>query len=151
MPRSVQEEPERLAGRSAQGRTGAFPFPMAAPDLSDFFSQYRPMLRILSSADLVWLKGKRPSELRQFRKERTAIYFQYLGDLRRDLRALLVWAAPHDAQAFTEMDKASWTMYGLLVKLVLEGLLYYCGIQQRDNGAVERCFKQLGNVLSAAA
>lgn len=124
---------------------------MEAQDLSSFLQQYRPMLRLLSGADLVWLSQEQYSDLGHFRRERAAIYFQYLGELCRDLRALPLWAAPDDPEAFIELDKASWTMQKMLVKLALEGVLYYIGIPRRDSGLVERCFEKLGSLLSAAA
>jgi hypothetical protein len=109
------------------------------------------MLRLLSSPELVWLKRHGYSDVHHFRRERTAIYFQYLGELCRDLRALSLWTAPQDADAFIELDRASWMMQKMLVRLALEGLLYYTGIRRRDSVLVERCFEKLGNLLTAAA
>jgi hypothetical protein len=149
--RSVHEDPEGVARRGAEQRTGPQQDHIETPDLSSFLEQYRPMLRLLSSADLSSLRRQGYSGMRQFRRERVAIYFQYLRELCRDLRALPVWEASNDAEAFIEMDKASWMMQKMLVKLAMEGLLYYVGIQQRDSRLVERCFEKLGRVLNAAA
>jgi hypothetical protein len=124
---------------------------MEAQDLSSFLEKYRPMLRLLSGADLAWLSQRQYSDLGHFRRERATIYFQYLGELCRDLRALPLWMAPNDPEAFIEMDKASWMIQKMLVKLALEGALYYLGIRRRDSRLVERCFEKLGNLLSAAA
>jgi hypothetical protein len=109
------------------------------------------MLRLLSNSDLVWLKRGRYSRLGHFRRERAAIYFRYLGELCRDLRELPLWTARQDAEAFIEMDKASWTMQKLLMMLALQGVLYYLGIRRRDTGLVERYLEELGSLLSAAA
>jgi hypothetical protein len=109
------------------------------------------MSRLLSNADLVYLKRQGYSGVGHFRREKSAIYFQYLGDLRRDMRALPLWTATQDAEAFIEMDKAYWAIQKMLVKLALEGVLYYLGIRRPDSRLVERCFERLGNLLSAAA
>ena len=100
---------------------------------------------------MAWLSHQQYSDLGRFRRERAIIYFQYLGELCRDLRALPLWTAPNDPEAFIEMDKASWMIQKMLVKLALEGALYYIGIRRRDRGLVERFFQKLGNLLSAAA
>ena len=143
MPRSVLEDATRVAPLS--------PEPVGTQDFSSFLEQYRPMLRLLSGPDLGWLSHEQYSDLGHFRRERAAIYFQYLGELCRDLRALPLWAGPNDPEAFIALDKASWTLQKMLVKLALEGVLYYIGIRRRDSGLVERCFEKLGNLLSAAA
>lgn len=139
MPRSVHHEPTVVAEHSAE------------QDLTTLLEQYRPMLRLLSAGDVLCLKQRGYPNVGHFRRERTAIYFGYLFELSRDLRTLPLWAAPNDAEAFMELDKASWTIQKMLVQLALEGLLYYIGILRRDSGLVERCFQRLGNVLSAAA
>jgi hypothetical protein len=136
----IHDKPERRAAEY-----------FAAEDLSSFLDEYRPMLRLLSDSDTAWLSRKGYPNLGQFRRERAAIYFQYLGELCRDLRALPLWTASHDAEAFIEMDKASWTMQKLLLKLALEGVLYYFGFGRRDSGLIERCFEKLGTLLTAAA
>ena len=148
MLRSAQQDTEREARRCAE----RFPrgVDLETQDLSSFLDQYRPMLRLLSTADLDLLKHHRHSDVRRFRRERTAIYYQYLGDLCHDLRALPLWTAPNDAEALKELDKASWMVEGMLAKLALEGLLYYFGIRRRDSLGVERCFERLGTLLSAA-
>jgi hypothetical protein len=121
----------------------------AERELTSLLDQYRPMLRLLSAADLVFLKRRGYSAVRHFRRERAAIYFRYFFELCRDLRALPLWTPSNDLEAFREMDKASWTMQKMLVQLALAGVLYYIG---RSEGAlVERCFQRLGNALSAAA
>jgi len=109
------------------------------------------MSRLLSSADLVYLKRQGYSSVGHFRREKASIYFQFLGDLCRDLRALPLWTATQDAEAFIEMDKASWAIQKMLVKLALEGALYYIGITRRDSRLVERCFDKLGKLLLSAA
>ena len=121
------------------------------PDLSTILDQYRPMTRLLSAADLKWLGNRGYYRLARFRKERAAIYFQYLGDLRRDLRALNVWEVSGAATSFIEQDCASWLMYRTLFRLALEGVLYYIGIERRQNRRIESCFDELRVLLSAAA
>ena len=143
MSRSVHDDAERVVLPT--------PEPIGTQDLSSFFEQYRPMLKLLSAGDVAFLTRHQYSGMRHFRRERAAIYFQYLGELCRDLRALPLWTAPHDAEAFVELDKASWTMQKTLVKLALEGVLYYVGIQRGDSGVPKRCFEKLQNLLSAAA
>jgi hypothetical protein len=125
------------------------PEPIGPLDLSSLLEQYRPMLKLLSAADVAFLSRQQYSNVGRFRRERAGIYFQYLGELCRDLRGLPLWAASNDLQAFIQLDKASWLMQKMLVKLALEGALYYLGIPRRDRG-VQRCFEQLG-LLSAAA
>ena len=142
MSRSIHDDPERVGSRRAE--------PIEAQNLSSFLEQYRPMLRLLSDPDLVWLSREKCTSVRRFRRERAAIYFQYLGDLSRDLRALPIWTVPRDAEAFIKMDKASWMMQKLLVKLALEGVLYYIGTGRHDRGTA-RCFEKLGNLLNAVA
>jgi hypothetical protein len=122
----------------------------AERDLTSLLQQYRPMLRLLSAADLLFLERQGYSAVRHFRRERAAIYFRYFFELCRDLRALPIWTAS-EPEAFVEMDKASWRMQKMLVQLAWEGVLYYIGIRRSDSGLVERCFERLGNVLSAAA
>jgi hypothetical protein len=109
------------------------------------------MLRLLSAGDVLCLKRQGYPNVGHFRRERAAIYFRYLFELSRDLRALPLWTAPNDAEAFMELDKASWTIQKMLVQLAWAGVLYYLGIRRSDNGLVERCFQRLGNVLSVAA
>jgi hypothetical protein len=109
------------------------------------------MARLLSSADLIYLKSQGYSGAGRFRRERVAVYFHYLGGLCRDLRALPLWTATQDAEAFIEMDKASWAIQKMLVKLALEGVLYYVGIRRSDSRLVERCFDKLGKLLLSAA
>lgn len=120
-------------------------------DLSSLLEQYGPMLKLLSTADIIFLGRQRYSNVSRFRRQRAAIYFQYLGELCRDLRGLPLWAASNDLHAFVELDKASWMKQTMLVKLALEGALYYLGIPRHDSGRVQRCFEQLGSLLSAAA
>jgi hypothetical protein len=105
------------------------------------------MLRLLSSSDHAWLSHQRYSKVGHFRRERATIYFQYLGDLCRDLRALPLWAARRDAEAF----RAGLKMHRMLLHLALEGLLSYIGIRRRDGSLVARTFEKLGSLLSAAA
>ena len=121
------------------------------PDLSTILDQYRPMTRLLSAADLKWLGNRGYYRLSRFRKERAAIYFRYLVDLRRDLRALSVWEASGAAISFIEQDCASWLMSRTLFRLALEGVLYYIGIERRQNRLIESCFDELRVLLSAAA
>jgi hypothetical protein len=109
------------------------------------------MLKLLSAADITFLGLQQYSNVSRFRREHTVIYFQYLGDLCRDLRALPLWAPSNDLQTFIELVKASWMMQKMLVKLALEGALYYLGIPRRDRSRVQRCFEQLGSLLSSAA
>ena len=127
------------------------PESIGTQDLSSFLDQYRPMLKLLSAADVTFLKHQQYSDVGHFRRERAAIYFQYLGELSRDLRALPLWVAPNDGEAFIELDKASWLVQKMLVTLALEGVLYYIGFPRRDSGQVQRCFERLGRLLSAAA
>jgi hypothetical protein len=141
--RSVNDDPERLASLN--------PEPDGKQDFSAFLDQYRPMLKLLSAPDVAFLRCQHYSEVRHFRRERAAIYFEYLYDLYRDVRSLPLWTAPQDGEAFIELDKASWTTHKLLVKLALEGALYYVGIQRHDTDLVERCFEQLGSLFSAVA
>ena len=42
-------------------------------------------------------------------------------------------------------------MYRSLFRLAVEGILYYIGIDRRQRRLVERCFNQLGKLLSADA
>lgn len=123
----------------------------AERDLTSLLQQYRPMLRLLSAADLLFLEQRGYSAVRHFRRERAAIYFGYFFELCRDLRALPLWAPSNDPEAFREMDEASWTTQKMLVQLAWEGVLYSIGIRQRGSGEVERCFQKLGIVLSDAA
>jgi hypothetical protein len=121
----------------------------AERDLTSLLDQYRPMLRLLSAADLLFLERRGYSGVRHFKRERAAIYFRYFFELCGDLRALPLWTPSNDPEVFREMDKASWTMQKMLVQLALAGVLYYIG---RSEGAlVERCFQRLGNALSVAA
>lgn len=143
MPRSVPDDLQRVSFPSGEE--------IEPQDLSSFLEQYRPMSRLLSSPDLEWLSRERYAEVAHFRRERAAIYFQYLRELRSDLRALPLWAAPQDAETFIELDKASWTVQMMLLKLALAGVLYYFGIPRRDSGVVERSFEKLQTLLSAAA
>jgi len=141
----------RLVNDDPQGIASVGPESIGTPNLSSFLEQYRPMLKLLSAADVNFLSRQQYSDVGHFRRERAAIYFQYLGELCRDLRALPLWAAPNDGAAFIELDKASWLMQKMLVKLALEGVLYYIGIPRRDSGRVQRCFERLGSLLNAAA
>ena len=138
MPRSFPEKPTVVAEHSAE-------------DLTSLLEHYRPMLRLLSAGDVLCLKRRGYPNVGHFRRERTAIYFGYLFELSRDLRALPLWTAPNDAEAFMELDKASWTIQRMLVQLAWAGLLYYIGIPRSDSALVERCFEKLGNMLSVAA
>ena len=138
MQPSAYKEPERVP-------------PVEAEHLSVLLDQYLPMLRLLSTDDLEWLVSQGYSGMAQFRKERAAIYFQYLRELHRDLRALPLWTISRNAKCFNEQDRISWLMYRTLFRLALEGVLYYVGIERRQRGLVERCFSQLGKVLSADA
>jgi hypothetical protein len=139
VPRSVHKEPTVVAEHSAK------------QDLTSLLEQYRPMLRLLSASDLLCLKRRGYPNVGHFRRERTAIYFQYLFELLRDLRALPLWTAPSDAEEFMELDKASWTMQKMLIQLAWAGVLYFIGIRRSDSSLVERCFEKLGNMLSVAA
>jgi hypothetical protein len=139
VPRSDHEESTVVAERPAD------------QDLSSFLEQYRPMLRLLSADDVLCLKRRGYPNVGHFRRERTTIYFGYLFELWRDLRALPLWTAPNDAEAFRELDKASWTIQKMLIQLAWEGVLYYIGIRRSDSGLVERCFEKLGNMLNVAA
>ncbi|HXA65007.1 MAG TPA: hypothetical protein VNV82_07640 [Bryobacteraceae bacterium] len=141
----------RLVNDDPPGVAPVGPESIGTPNLSSFLEQYRPMLKLLSAADVNFLSRQQYSHVGHFRRERAAIYFQYLGELCRDLRALPLWMAPNDGEAFIELDKASWLMQKMLVKLALEGVLYYIGIPRRDSGRVQRCFERLGSLLSAAA
>ncbi len=125
--------------------------PVAAERLSVLLDEYQPMMRLLSTEDLGWLESQGHSGVAQFRKQRAAIYFQYLGELHRDLRALPLWSASCDGESFIEQDRASWLMYRTLVRLAIEGVLYYIGIERREHGFVERCFNRLGALASADA
>jgi len=141
--RSVNDDQERAASLNPKLR--------GSQDFSIFLEQYRPMLKLLSAADVAFVRQQQYSGVQHFRRERAAIYFQYLRDLYRDIRALPLWTAPQDGEAFIEMDKASWTTHKMMGKMALEGALYYVGIQRRDTGLVERCFEQLGSLFSAVA
>lgn len=140
----------RLVNDDPQGVGSVGPESIGTPNLSSFLEQYLPMLKLLSAADVNFLSRQQYSNVGHFRRERAAIYFQYLGELCRDLRALPLWAAPNDGEAFIELDKSSWLMQKMLVKLALEGVLYYIGIPRRDSRRVQHCFEQLGRLLSAA-
>src|SRR5579871_647074 len=143
MPPLIPDDQERNVSRSAER--------FEAEDLISLLEPYRPMLKLLSYADLERLSSERCSSVGQFRRERAALYFQYLGNLCRDLRALPLWDAPRDAEAFIELDRASWKMQKMLACLALEGVLFYFGIERRDRSLVERCFETLGTLLTAAA
>jgi hypothetical protein len=123
----------------------------AERDLTSLLQQYRPMLRLLSAADLLFLEQRGYSAVRHFRRERGAIYFRYFFELCRDLRSLPLWAPSNDPETFREMDKTCWTMQKMLMQLAWAGVLYSIGIRQSGSGEVERCFQKLGNALSAAA
>jgi hypothetical protein len=142
-PRLVLDDPKRQVPFGEE--------PMRDSDLSSFLDEYRPMLRLLSAADIAFLRREGYSHIASFRRQRAVIYFQYLMGLCRDLRALPLWTAPHDAEAFMELDKAAWTVQKLLLKLALEGALYYIGVSRRDSSLTERCFEKLGTLLNAAA
>jgi hypothetical protein len=139
--RSFQDGPAVL--RSAEH--------VEAQDLFSFLEKYQPMLGLLSAVDLDFLKCQGNPGVGRFRRKRAVIYFQYLRELCRDLRALPLWDAPRDAEAFIKLDKAAWMMQKMLVKLALEGALYYIGIPRRDTGLVRRWFESLDNLLSAVA
>ncbi len=124
--------------------------PVGAAPLSVLLDQYQPMLRLLCTEDLEWLVAHGYRGMAQFRKERSAIYFQYLRELHRDLRALPLWTLSGDTRCFIEQDRTSWLMYRTLFRLAVEGVLYYIGIE-RQRGLVERCFNQLGKLVSAGA
>jgi len=143
MSRSAYQDTERVLARDAGH--------IEALNLSAFLEQYRPMLKLLSHADLVCLKRRGYSKMGYFRRERARIYFQYLAELCRDLRALPLWTAPQDAEAFMELDRSSWLMQKTLVRLAWEGLLYYAGIPRRDEALMARCFQKLGNLLNVGA
>jgi hypothetical protein len=147
VPRPEHEAPEYVALRGAGQPADSD----ESQDVYQLIDQYRPMLRLLSDSDLACVKRQGYLKTLRFRKERASIYFQYLGELCRDLRALPLWTATNDVEAFIELDKASWMMQKLLAKLALEGALYLAGIPRRDGALVKRCFDRLGKLLIAAA
>ena len=61
------------------------------------------MLKLLSAADVNFLSRQQYSNVGHFRRERAAIYFQYLGVLCRVLRALPLWAAGIVGDGFIEL------------------------------------------------
>src|SRR5579864_3049773 len=66
MSRSAYQDTERVLARDAGH--------IEALNLSAFLEQYRPMLKLLSHADLVCLKRRGYSKMGYFRRERARIY-----------------------------------------------------------------------------